>query len=146
MASTYLSLRVHVVFATKDRLPLIANDWIQDLHAYLGGCLKGLGAVPLSVGGVHDHVHLLASLRGTHAVSDLVREVKKSSSVWSAERCDRFAWQEGYGAFSVSYGDTAMVSAYIASQADHHRRVSSADEMLRLLKEHGVEYDSQYFE
>lgn len=80
MASTYVSLRVHLVFATKGRQPTISNDWRGRLHAYLGGTLRGLGATLLAVGGVADHVHLLVGIRTTHAVADLVRETKKAST------------------------------------------------------------------
>ncbi len=86
MASAHLALNVHIIFATKGRAPMIADAWRDDLHAYVGGTVRGLGAIPTSVGGVADLVHLLAGLRGNHAVSDLVREVKKASTVWAKER------------------------------------------------------------
>ena len=98
------------------------------------------------VGGVADHIHLLASLRATHAVADLVREVKKSSSTWAASHDSRFAWQTGYAAFSVSASDVPRVTIYIANQEEHHRKFSSADELRFLLAEHGVEFDQRFFE
>jgi REP element-mobilizing transposase RayT len=96
MSSTYLSLHYHLVFSTKDRRPLIRDAWREDLHAYLGGTVRGLDGVPESVGGVADHVHLLVGLRATHTLADFMRELKKASSVWAAEISgERFAWRKG---------------------------------------------------
>ncbi len=146
VASAYLALNVHIVFATKGRAPMIAAAWRSDLHAYIGGTVRGLGAIPTIVGGVADHVHMLAGLRGTHAVADLVREVKKASHGWCCERFAGFKWQEGYGAFSVSPLDVSKIAAYIANQEEHHRRVSSADELRAIMAEHEIEYDDRFFE
>jgi len=146
VASTYLSLNVHVIFATKGRRPLIADEWRGDLHAYLGGTLRGLGAHPFAIGGVADHVHLLAGLRGIHAVADLVREVKKASSSWASARAPGFAWQEGYAALSVRAEDVCAVADYIGRQEEHHRRLSSAEELRQILAEAGVEVDERFFD
>lgn len=146
MASTYLALNVHIIFATKGRAPMIGAEWRDDLHAYVGGTVRGLGAIPSAVGGVSDHIHLLAGLRGTHAVADLVREVKKASQTWAGERFPGFRWQEGYAAFSVGPGDVGKVAAYIANQEEHHRQVSSADELRTLMAEFGIEFDERFFE
>lgn len=125
---------------------MIADAWRNDLHAYIGGTIRGLGATPTIVGGVADHVHLLVGLRGTHAVGDLIREVKKASNAWAKERFVGFGWQEGYGAFSVSPGDLDRTIAYIAGQEEHHRRVSSADELRAIMAEHRIEFDERFFE
>lgn len=146
VASNHLALNVHIIFATKGRAPMIAETWRPDLHAYIGGSVRGLGAVPTIVGGVADHVHILAGLRGTHAVSDLVREVKKASAVWAKERCVGFQWQEGFGAFSVSPTDVAKVVAYIANQEEHHRVHSLSDELRAIMVEFGIEVDERFFE
>ena len=135
-----------MIFATRGRTPLIADDWRPDLHRYLGAVLGGLGGTSLGVGGIADHVHILAALRTTHAVADVVRELKKSSSAWASERCPGFGWQVGYAALSVGVRETPHVQAYIARQEDHHRVVNSADELRRLLREHGVDVDVRYFE
>jgi putative transposase len=124
---------------------MIASEWIADLHAYLGGTCKGLGAMPLEVGGVADHVHLLVSCKTTHSVADLVREVKKSSSAWAVERWSRFGWQEGYAAFSVGPREVDAVRQYIRNQAQHHRQLGSAEELRGLLEEHGIEVDERFF-
>lgn len=104
MSSTYLSLHYHLVFSTKNRRPYIAANWIEQLHKYLGGTVKGLDGFPQEIGGVADHVHLLVSLKATHCLADFVRELKKASSVWVHEKIEQreFAWQDGYSAFTAS--------------------------------------------
>jgi REP element-mobilizing transposase RayT len=104
MGSTYLSLHYHLVFGTKGRVPFIAPEWRGRLHEYLGGTITGLGGFPQGVGGVADHVHLLVGLKATHCLADVLRELKKASSVWVHEQVGvrEFAWQEGYAAFTVS--------------------------------------------
>ena len=103
MSSTYLSLHCHLVFSTKNRVPAIAADWQARLHEYLGGTIVGLGGFPQGVGGVADHVHLLVGLKATHCLADVLRELKKASSVWVHEQIGlrSFAWQDGYAAFTV---------------------------------------------
>ena len=98
MPTTYCSLHYHVVFSTKDRYPLITKDWRDNLHAYLGGIVKNLKAVPLAVGGIDDHVHLLMGLRATHTVASVMREVKGGSSEWIHKTVGKlsFVWQPGY--------------------------------------------------
>jgi REP element-mobilizing transposase RayT len=96
MGSTYYGLHYHWVCSTKERRPFI-RDWGPSLHQYLGGTIRGLGGVPLNVGGVEDHVHALVGLKTTHCIADFVRELKKASSVWVAETHEReFECQEGY--------------------------------------------------
>ena len=104
MPATYLSLHYHIVFGTKDRVPSIDSAWRSRLHEYLGGTIRGLGGFPEEVGGVADHVHLLTGLKATHCLADVMREVKKASSIWVHDelRIPHFAWQEGYAAFTVS--------------------------------------------
>src|SRR5215210_1893897 len=104
MPSTHVSLHYHVTFSTKDRVPSIATDVRERIHAYLGGVIRGLGGVPLEVGGVADHVHLLFGLKPSHTLSDVLRILKGDSSRWVHDelRMAKFAWQEGYGAFTVS--------------------------------------------
>ena len=146
MASTYLCLNAHIVFATKGRAPMIGVDWRDGLHAYVAGTLRGLGADPYAVGGVADHVHILVAIKATHCIADLVRETKKASSSWSRERQERFAWQEGYAAFSVGRDSLKPLAVYIGNQEEHHRTRTSVDELRSLLAEHGIEYDERFFE
>ncbi len=145
MGSTYHSIHFHLVFATKNREPLILAEWRPRLHEYLGGTVKGLGGVPEAIGGVEDHVHLLIGLKTTAAPAEMVRELKKASSVWAAEHhCKGFAWQEGYGIFSVSCTHVEAVRNYIANQEEHHRKTGSSGEFRQMLERNGVTYDPKY--
>ena len=148
MGSTYHSLSYHLVFATKYRRPLIDAAWRNRLHAYLGGCVKTFGAVPLAVGGVEDHIHILVVMRPSDRVCDLMREVKSRSSRWVHEEIGEagFGWQDGYGAFSVSHYKVAVVRRYIERQEEHHRRKTSKDEYRSLLKRSGVAFEEKELE
>src|SRR5580765_9110296 len=120
MASTYLSLHYHLVFATKNREAIIAPEWRSRMHEYLGGTISGLGGVSQGVGGVADHVHLLVGLKATHCLADVMRELKKASSAWVHEQIGlrTFAWQEGYAAFTVSATARQAVQKYIGNQEE----------------------------
>ena len=148
MPSTYLSLHYHLVFATKSREPFIAAAWRSRLHEYLGGTLSGLGAFPQGIGGVDDHVHLLVGLKATHCLADVMRELKKASSVWVHEEIvlPAFARQEGYAAFTVSAPAREAVRRYIANQEEHHRGKSFREELIELLGRAGIEYDAKYLD
>ena len=107
--------------------------------------MRGLGGVPEGVGGVEDHVHMLVSFKTTDAPADMVREAKKASSTWAAEKYERmFSWQEGYSIFSVSWTHCEVLLRYIANQEAHHRKATFADELKRLLEKNGVKYDPKY--
>jgi len=148
MASTYLDLHVHIVFATKNRQPLIKDEWQDRLYAFLGGTVRSLSAKAIAIGGTADHVHLLIELKATHTVAEIAREIKKSSSVWVKTELGfpNFGWQEGYAAFSVSAGLRQTVVDYITNQKEHHKRINAFDELRQLLAEAGVEYDGRFFE
>ncbi len=146
MSSTHLSLHVHVVFGIKHQRPLIARAWRARLHAFLGGAIRTLEVVPEAVGGVADHVHLLMGIRATHRLADVMRDVKRASSVWVHETISdkEFEWQDGYGAFTVSASLRDIVKRYIARQEEHHRKKSFKEEYLELLQRSGAEYDERY--
>lgn len=146
--STYASLHYHIVFSTKNRVPLIKDEWSARLHEYLGGTVKALNGFPQGIGGIEDHVHLLVGLRPTHCISDFMRELKKSSSIWVHEsfRIAEFQWQEGYGIFSVSATARPQVKAYISNQKEHHRVKSYREELVEILEKAGVEYDPKYLD
>ncbi len=146
MPSTHLSLHYHIVFTTKDRTPAIAAAWRERLHAYLGGVARNVEAIPEAIGGVADHIHLLLGLRATACLADVVRDVKAVSSRWVHDEIgDRtFAWQEGYGAFTVSASQREAVRDYVARQEEHHRRQTFQEEYLALLRRSGVEFDERY--
>jgi putative transposase len=146
MPSTHLSLQCHFVFSTKDRRPFIDAEWRPDLHRYLGACLKKAGCVALDVGGVDDHVHIVAGLRATHCVANVLHDIKKASSLWVHReiRVPAFKWQEGYGAFTISQSNLPRVRSYVARQEAHHRKRTFQEEYLELLIKHGIEFDERY--
>lgn len=148
MPSTHTHLLYHIIFATKNRQPLIADPWRCRLHQYIGGTIAGLEGTPQGVGGVADHVHLLVGLKPTHRLSDFMRDLKKTTSVWVSEEIGvaAFAWQEGYGAFTVSASARDEVRNYIDRQEEHHRRKTFREELIEILKKSGVTYDERYLD
>ena len=147
MAHTFTSLLVHLVFSTSGRAPFLAGAIRPDVHAYLGGILRELHAAPIAIAGTADQVHILTRLPAGLAVADCMRVVKANSSRWLKERWPErrtFAWQGGYGAFSVSESRRGSVIRYIGDQTRHHHRISFQDEFLALLRNHGVEFDERY--
>ena len=146
MPSTHLSLHYHLVFSTKNRAPFIAPAWLGRLHAFLGGTVNTLGGIPEAIGGVADHVHLLIGLRATHCLADVMCEIKAVSSRWVHDEIgDRaFAWQEGYGGFTVGAPQCGAVREYIARQEEHHRTQTYQEEYVEFLRRGAVEYDDRY--
>jgi REP element-mobilizing transposase RayT len=119
---TYTKLHYHIVFSTRGRHPTIEPEWSARLHEYIGGTIRGLGGHSVIVGGVENHIHILAGLRPSHCLSDVLREIKHESSRWiRGEIRKNFAWQKGYGAFTVSPLGCDRVKAYIENQERHHR-------------------------
>lgn len=146
MPSTHLSLHYHLVFSTKNRLRIIAKDWRNNLHAYMGGIVKGINGVPLAIGGIEDHVHLLLGLRATHRLDYVLRDIKADSSSWvhTTVGQKKFEWQSGYLGLTVSPFQIEAVKSYIFNQEEHHRRKTFKEEYLELLKLSGIEYDERY--
>ena len=146
MSSTHHSIALHFVFSTKGRVPSIAAAWRGRLHAFLGGSLRENGAEPLAVGGVADHLHLLAGMPATISAAELMQKVKSISCGWVHGTIGErgFEWQEGYGVFSVSPPDVDAVRRYIANQEAHHATKSFVGEYREMLKRAGVEYDPRY--
>ena len=146
MPATHLSLHYHLVFSTKDRRPILADSWRARLHEYLGGLTKAANGFPEAVGGTADHIHILAGLRATHTLAKFVQDVKQASLKWIHQTFDvrEFAWQPGYGAFTVSASNRASVARYIADQERHHRTKTFQNEYVNFLKKSGVEYDERY--
>ena len=147
MAGKYLSLLVHFTWSTAGREPWIGADMRDDLYSYIGGIMKNKNAKLISAGGMFDHIHLYASMPSTISIADFVNAVKSNSSRWiheSASRLRGFAWQEGYGAFSVSKSEESKVVRYISNQAEHHRKRTFKEELVGLLEKHRIEYDKRY--
>jgi REP element-mobilizing transposase RayT len=148
MPQSLAKILVHTVFSTKDRRPLLRDHGIrEELHRYIGGILNQLDCQPVIVGGVENHVHMLCALSRTCQAAEMVKEMKRGSSLWlktkSADLFD-FAWQRGYGIFSIGFSQIKTVQNYIARQEEHHRKVSFQDEFRELLKRYEIEFDERY--
>ena len=144
MPSAYTQNYYHAVFSTRHRAPLISPDLEDRLYPFLGGNVRDLRCQLLAANGMPDHVHLLVCYRADLSHSDLIRHVKGRSSKWINETFPSsapFAWQEGYGGFTVSRSAVPQVEAYIANQKGHHRERDFKAVFLDLLRRHGIEFD-----
>jgi putative transposase len=147
MANSYTSLFIHIIFSTHNRTPILKPTIRERLWAYMGGIARKNKIKAVSIGGMAEHVHMLISLPSIVSVSKAVQLIKGGSSKWLHENNNslrKFAWQEGYGAFSISASDKDEVMTYIANQEEHHRVRSFQEEYLSFLKEYGIEYDDRY--
>lgn len=147
MPQSLSNVLVHLIFSTKGRRPLL-NDLAlrEEMHRYLGGMVNQNGQ-SLCVGGVEDHVHLLLVLSRTVTLADLVRDLKRASTLWCRRRDPQlwdFAWQNGYGVFSVGQTEIAIVTNYIVHQEKHHAKRSFQAEYRALLCKYQVAYDERY--
>ncbi|MEM9940153.1 MAG: IS200/IS605 family transposase [Planctomycetota bacterium] len=145
--STFSNLLYHIVYSTKYRKPAIRPNLQEDLYSYIGGIIRAQKGTLLKIGGMEDHIHLLAKLSPTIAISDGIRLIKTNSSKWMNEHqkaTKKFAWQSGFAAFSVSESQVNVVSDYIANQYEHHRKKTFEEEFLSLLRKHRIEPDSRY--
>ena len=144
MSHTYTSTRIHVVFSTKHRQKRLSADLQPKLWAYIAGIARHHNFEAIRIGGVEDHCHALILLPSAMPLSKAVQTLKGCSSKYLNDTGitgSNFAWQEGYGAFSVSASQTAGVIEYIANQATHHSKRNYEDEFLELLRRHGISYD-----
>ena len=148
MPQSLSNVLVHIVFSTKERRAMLRGDDLRrEMYKYLGGISNNLDCPPIIVGGTDDHVHLLARQARTIALADWIKELKRGSSIWiktKGQALECFQWQAGYGAFSVSQSQSARVQRYVASQEEHHGRLSFQDEFRQLLHKHGLEFDERY--
>ena len=147
MAGTFTFLGTHFVFSTKNRIPLIFNDINDRLYAYIGGIIKELSGILIEINAMPEHIHLYAYMPKTVSASKFMEIVKANSSKWIhntfPEKKD-FAWQDGYGAFSVSKSSEKKVIQYIRDQQHHHRKRSFQEEFIDLLDKYGIEYNEKY--
>lgn len=142
MPSTYSSLSYHLVFGTKQRRRLLTAEIRPLVYEYLGGIVRAEGGSLTEIGGVEDHVHLLLRLTPSHRLADFVRVLKANSSKWINEQSltsERFAWQEGYGVFTVSESQIESVRRYLQRQAEHHADLGYLEETELLCQRHGIE-------
>jgi REP element-mobilizing transposase RayT len=147
LAHTFTNLLTHVIFSTKGRAPMIAEEIRDDLFAYMGGIIRKIGGTAIVINGVTDHVHLLIVLPADASVSDCLRTLKTNSTRWVHEKYPErrsFAWQTGYAAFAVSDSHRSNVIAYIQNQQEHHKRVTFDEEFLTFLKRHKIDYDPRF--
>jgi putative transposase len=147
MPQSLARIWVHLIFSTKDRHPFLSDKLLRtDTHAYLATVLRSHECETLIVGGMEDHVHALFALSRNYSISEIVKEIKRTSSRWVKEQSahKRFGWQGGYGAFSVSQSQLKQVIRYIEQQEEHHRRATFQDEYRAFLKKYCIEYDEKY--
>jgi putative transposase len=147
MPNSYTCLYYHVIFSTKNRTPQIDPTIQPRLYKYLGGIIRDEKCRLIAAGGTADHVHLLVSAHPQTALSDLLRQAKASSSRWIHQTFDNladFAWQDGYGAFTVSHSNLENVSQYMAQQEKHHRRTTFQEEFIAFLSRHEIPDDERY--
>jgi len=147
MANTFSQIYIQVVFAVSGRMSLITEGYREELHKYIAGIVRNQGQKLISINGMADHLHILIGLRPAMALADLVRDIKSDSSDWiNRKKLSRgkFAWQEGYGAFSYGHSQLDTIIRYIQNQERHHKRRSFKDEYLALLKKFEIEFREEY--
>jgi putative transposase len=147
MANTYTQIRIQVKFTVQNRECLISDRWKDELYKYITGIIRNNNHKLLSINGTPDHIHILLGLRPNQSLSDLLQNIKGSSSKWINERKfvkGKFSWQEGFGAFTYSKSEISRITDYIDSQKMHHDRKTFSEQYIEMLNEFGVEYDSRY--
>lgn len=147
MANTYTKLNIHIVFHVKSTSICIKYEDLPIVFAYIGGIVRNVGGYPVTVGGIENHIHILATMPKTMSVSEFVQKIKANSSRWIktlGNYYESFAWQEGYGAFCVSPSLLKKTIRYIETQEKHHHEESVRDEFKRFLIENDIEFDERY--
>jgi putative transposase len=146
--SSYRQILFHIVFRTKNGKKTVTQDHVKELYAYIVGIIKNKKCYLYRINGMEDHLHLLCDLHPTIALADFIRDLKSSSSIWLKQsgKFSKFeGWADGYAAFSYAWKDKETIINYIKNQQEHHKKESFEDELRRLLKEHGIEVDENYF-
>lgn len=147
MAGTFSQIYIQVVFAVKGRESLIQKEWEERLYQYITGIIRAKEQKLIAINGMPDHIHIFIGMKPSCCLSDLVREVKKSSNDFINENKlskFKFSWQEGYGAFSYSHSQIDAVAKYISNQKEHHRKITFKEEYVDFLKKFVIEYDEKY--
>ena len=137
----------HIIFSTKERQKIIIPDIKADLYAYIGGIIREMQGHLIAIGGVSDHIHIFARLHQSHAISNVIRDVKSGSSRWMNKQqkvSTHFRWQKKYGSFSVSRSQEDQVENYILGQEIHHRTQTFQEEFIAFLEKHNMPYDKRY--
>ena len=147
MPGTFSQIYIQTVFAVQHRKALISPDWEEELFKYITGIVQGCDQKMLAINGMPDHIHFLIGMKPSCCLSDLIREVKKSSNdfIKNKKFCThKFQWQEGYGAFSYSHSSLNNVIKYILNQKEHHKKISFKNEYLDFLKKFEIEFKPEY--
>ncbi len=148
MPHSLAKILVHIVFSTKNRYPFLSDKDIRNqMHAYLGGTINNLGCNVIIVGGAADHVHIFCRLSRNYSIAKIVQEIKRGSSKWIKTKSmmlTKFAWQNGYGVFSVGRSEVERVKAYITNQEAHHQKKDFRNEFRVFLKAYEIDYDEKY--
>jgi len=147
MANTYTQIYIHYVFAVQNRIALIQNHWRDELYKYMTGTITNKGHKLLQIGGMSDHIHALVSMSSKQSPSDLMADVKRSSSLWINDKrlvMSKFSWQEGFGAFSYGKSQISDIANYIENQEKHHKKRTFMEEYIEFLKLFEIEYDERY--
>ncbi|UQD57521.1 IS200/IS605 family transposase [Flavobacterium sp. K5-23] len=147
MANTYTQIHIHFVFAVKFRDGMIKANWVEDLYKYMTGIIQNNNHKLLAINGMPDHIHILIGLRPAQSISDLMKDVKQSSSKWINENkltSRHFEWQEGYGAFSHSKSQINQVINYIQNQELHHKKKTFIEEYIDFLEKFEIDYDEKF--
>lgn len=147
MANTYTQIHIHFVFAVKFRHGIIQSKWKEDLYKYIAGIIQNNNHKLLAINGIPDHIHILIGLRPAQSISDLMKEVKQSSSKWINDNKltdGHFEWQEGYGAFSYGKSQISQVINYIQNQELHHKKKTFKEEYLDFLEKFEIDYDEKF--
>jgi REP element-mobilizing transposase RayT len=147
MANTYTQIHLHLIFAVKYRTGIIQNNWKDELYKYITGIIRSNNHKLLVINGMPDHIHILAGIRPNQSVSEILQDIKGSSSKWINEKGyvkGIFEWQEGYGAFSYGKSQLKDIIRYIENQEEHHKKRTFREEYLAFLDVFDVEYDEKY--
>ena len=147
MPHSFSHILIHYIFSTKNRQRFLTDDIRQRIFNYMGGIARRNDIQPQIIGGVEDHVHMLVLVPKTLSIADAVKLIKGGSSKWihkAFPRLKNFAWQVGYGAFSVSLSNKENVVHYIQHQEEHHRKMTFKEEFIEFLEKHNIEYDERY--
>ncbi len=147
MPGTFSQLYIHIVFAVKGRESLIHSTWEEELYKYITGIVQNKEQKMLAINGMPDHLHFLIGMKPSCCLSDLVREIKKSSNEFIKDKklCENnFHWQEGYGAFSYSHSNLDSVIAYIMKQKEHHKKQTFKEEYIAFLTKFEIEHKQEY--
>jgi putative transposase len=145
--STYSQIYIQIVFAVKNRQAIIDSSWDEQLYKYITGIVQAKGQKMIAINGVRDHIHVFIGMKPSCNLSDLVREIKKSSNAFIKENKlspFKFEWQEGYGAFSYSHWDFPKIANYVMNQKEHHKKKTFKEEYIGIMREFEVEYKPEY--